>query len=79
MKKISKTELRKLIKEQTGGSRGTLNADILLFDAVQDYVSAKEAEIGYGTSLRTLKHSCMAVVEEAFNELEGVGYGPGGY
>jgi hypothetical protein len=78
MKKISKTELRKLIKEQLGGG-GFSPADVTLFEAINDYIAAKEEEVGYGTPIQQLKTECMRIVQESFDELDGVGYGPGGY
>ena len=74
MKKMTKAGLRKLIKEQLGGP-----ADVAFFEAINDYITAKEEEVGYGTPMQQLKTECMRIVQESFDELDGVGYGPGGY
>tara|TARA_R110000803_G_scaffold118020_6_gene186469 strand:+ start:2698 stop:2943 length:246 start_codon:yes stop_codon:yes gene_type:complete len=81
MKKMTKAGLRKLIKEQIGRSNdeGHSIADDVLFDAITDYITAKEEEVGYGTPIQQLKTECMRIVQNAFDELDGVGYGPGGY
>jgi len=78
MAKISKTELRKLIKEQFTGD-GTSAADVALWEAVNDYLALKEEELGYNTMGGQLVDECMRVVKEALADAEGVGYGPGGY